>query len=42
MLMVLAVPAWVVFIILLYIGTRPKDQSAAALNTLTVGALPVT
>jgi hypothetical protein len=40
-LMILLVPAWVVFIVLLYVKTRPP-QSNLSVNTLRVGALPVT
>jgi membrane-bound acyltransferase YfiQ involved in biofilm formation len=41
-LFLIAIPAWVVFIVLAYVGTRPRDSSRGAVNTLTVGALPVT
>ena len=37
-----AIPAWVVLIVLAYLGTRPRDASRGAVNTLTIGALPVT
>jgi len=37
-----AIPAWVAFIVLAYVGTRPQDASRDGVNTLTIGALPVT
>lgn len=37
-----AIPAWVVLIVLAYVGTRPRDDLRGAVNTLTIGALPVT
>jgi hypothetical protein len=40
-LMALLVPVWVVFIVVLYVKTRPP-QSNLSVNTLRVGALPVT
>jgi hypothetical protein len=41
-LLVLAVPVWVVFIVLVYIKSHPHDRSSSATNVLRVGALPVT
>ena len=38
---VLLVPAWITFIVFVYVRTRPP-QSLPAVNTLRVGALPVT
>jgi hypothetical protein len=37
-----AVPLWVIFIVSLYLATRPQDTSGTAANVLKVGALPVT
>ena len=36
-LTVLAVPVWVIFIVLLYVKTRPPDQTGSAANVLEVG-----
>ena len=41
-LLLLAVPTWVVFIVLVYIKSHPHDRSTSATNVLRVGALPVT
>ena len=39
-LTLLAVPAWVVFIVLIYLKTHPHDQTGSGVNVLRVGALP--
>jgi hypothetical protein len=36
------ISAWIVLIMLAYVGTRPPDALRGAINTLIIGALPVT
>jgi NitT/TauT family transport system substrate-binding protein len=42
LLFLLAIPAWVAFVVLAYTSSRPRDASGRGLYTLKIGALPVT